>query len=133
MPIDMRLLLTSLEAIERICTQEKAKSESSKKASHKGKKGKKHPGTKSMARVPKKVHFERHYNVCKTHGGLCTLHNTRDCCRFEKDQKEKSGFCAAKKGGKKANPINQKFTQLSKKIHRFEKALKKLGNKASKH
>jgi hypothetical protein len=40
-PMDLRLLLTSLEAIERVCTHEKAKFEFSKKASHKGKKGKK--------------------------------------------------------------------------------------------
>jgi hypothetical protein len=51
---DMCLLLMSLEAIERICTHEKAKLESPKKASYKGKKGKKHPGTKSMARFPTK-------------------------------------------------------------------------------
>jgi hypothetical protein len=56
-PMDMRLLLTSLEAIECVCTQEKAKSESSEKASHIDKKGEKHPGTESMARVPKKVCF----------------------------------------------------------------------------
>ncbi len=33
--MDLRLLLTSLEAIERVCTQEKAKSESSEKAANK--------------------------------------------------------------------------------------------------
>jgi hypothetical protein len=44
-PMDMRLLLISLEAIERVCTFEKGKSESSKKSSHKSKKGKKRPGT----------------------------------------------------------------------------------------
>jgi hypothetical protein len=53
-PMDLHSLLTSLEAIERVCTHETAKLESSKKASHKGKKGKKRPGTKSMARVPRK-------------------------------------------------------------------------------
>jgi hypothetical protein len=53
MPMDLCLLLTSLEVIKRICTQEKDKLESSKKASHKGENGKKLPGTKSMARVPK--------------------------------------------------------------------------------
>ncbi len=83
--MDLRLLLTLLEAIERVCTHKKAKLESSKKASHKGKKGKKHPGTKSMARVPKKVYFEKHCDLCKKHGGAYTTHNTRDCCRYEKD------------------------------------------------
>jgi hypothetical protein len=40
MPMDMRLLLTSLGAIKRVCTYEKGKSESSEKSSHKSKKGK---------------------------------------------------------------------------------------------
>ncbi len=129
-PTDMGLLLTSLEAIECICTQEKAKLESFKKASHKGKKGKKQPGTKSMVRVPKKVRFEKHFNLCKKHGGTYTMHSICSCRRFEKDRKEKSNFCAAKKGGKKANPVNQNFMQLSKKIKKLEKALKKSSKKA---
>jgi hypothetical protein len=53
--MDMRSLLTSLEAIKRLCTYKKGKSESSKKSSHKSKKGKKCPGTKATVRVPKKV------------------------------------------------------------------------------
>ncbi len=53
------------------------------------------------------------------------MHNTHDCHRFEKDGKENSDFCAAKKGGKKANPINQNFVQLTKKIKKLKKALKK--------
>jgi hypothetical protein len=52
-PMDMHLLLTSLEAIKCICTYKKGKSEYSKKSSHRSKKEKKHPGTKSMVRVPK--------------------------------------------------------------------------------
>ncbi len=55
--MDLRLLLTTLAAIERISTHEKAKLESSEKASHKGKKGKKRPGTKSTARAPKESLF----------------------------------------------------------------------------
>ncbi len=60
MPMDMRLLFTSLDLIECVCTYKKAKPESFKKASHKGNKGKKRPGTKSTTRVPKKVCFEKH-------------------------------------------------------------------------
>jgi hypothetical protein len=63
MPIDMRSLLTLLEAIKRICTYKKGKPESSKKSSNKGEKGKKHPGTNSFARVPKKVCFEKRYGA----------------------------------------------------------------------
>jgi hypothetical protein len=68
MPMDMRLLLTSLGAIERICTYEKSKPdnfEKSNKSSTKGKKGKKRPGTNSMVRVPK-AHFEKFEKHCKT-------------------------------------------------------------------
>jgi hypothetical protein len=72
MLMDMRLLLTLLEAIECFCIHEKAKLESSEKASNKGKKGKKRPGTKSTARVPKKVCFKKHCNLCKKQG--CVYH-----------------------------------------------------------
>ncbi len=128
--MDLRLLLTSLEATKRVCIHEKAKLESSEKASHNGKKGKKRPGTKSMARVPKKVRFEKHCHLGKNHGGMYTTHNTCDCCRFEKDRTDKSDFCTTKKGGKKANPMNQNFAQLNKKLEKLKKVLKKLSKKA---
>ena len=128
----MRLLLVSLEAIEHVCTYKKGKSESSKKSSFKSKKGKKYPGTEATIRVPKKICFEKHCDLCKKHGGMYTMHNTRECCRFEKDKKEKSSFHAAKKGGYKSNPVNQNFTQLTNKIKKLEKALKKSGTKRQK-
>jgi hypothetical protein len=106
--------------------------ESFEKSSHKSKKGKKHPGTKATVRVPKKVCFEKHCNLCKKHGGAYTTHNTRECCRFKKNGKEKSDFRAAKKGGKKGNPVNHNFVQLTKKIKKLEKALKKSGKKGKK-
>jgi hypothetical protein len=131
-PMDMRLLLTSLEAIECICTYEKGKLESSKKSSHKSEKGKKHPGTNSTVWVSKKVRFEMNCNLCKKHGGAYTMHNTHDCRRFEKDRKEKSNFRAAKKGRKKGNHINHNFAQLTKKVDKLEKVLKKSGKKGKK-
>jgi hypothetical protein len=94
-PIDMRSYLTLLEAIKHICTYKKGKLESSKKSSNKGKKGKKCPGTNCTARVPKKARFEKHCDLCKKHGGMYTTHNTCDCCRFERDRKEKSNFSVA--------------------------------------
>jgi hypothetical protein len=136
--MDMHSLLTSLEAIECICTYEKGKSdnlEKSNKSSNKGEKRKKHPGTNSTVRVPKKVRFEKfekHCELCKKHGGAHTTHNTRDCRRYKKDGTEKSDFCAAKKGGKKNYPVNQNFAQLTKKIDKLEKALKKSGKKGKK-
>ncbi len=136
--MDMRLLLMSLEAIERVCTYEKGKSnnfEKSDKSSNKGEKGKKCPATDSMVWVPKKVHFEKfekHCKLCKKHGGAHTTHNTCDCCRYKKDGTEKSSFRAAKKGRKKNYPVNQNFAQLTKKIDKLEKALKKSGKKGKK-
>jgi hypothetical protein len=134
-PMDMCLLLISLEAIECICTYEKSKLdyyEKSEKSSNKGKKGKKRPGTNSTARVPKKVRFEKHCHLCKKHGGAYTTHNTRDCRRFEKDGKEKSDFRAAKKGGQKGHPVNQNFMQLTNKIEKLKNVLKKSGKKGQK-
>jgi hypothetical protein len=89
--MDMRSLLTLLEVIKCVCTYEKGKSDSyekSNKSSNKGKKGKNCPGADSTARVPKRVHFEKRCDLCKKHGGTHTMHNTRDCCRFEKDKGE---------------------------------------------
>jgi hypothetical protein len=60
-------------------------------------------------------------------------HTPRNCCRFEKDGKEKSDFCTAKKGRRKGNPGNQNFAQLTNKIKNLEKALKKFGRKGQKH
>ncbi len=60
------------------------------------------------------------------------MHNACNCCRFEKDGKEKSNFRAAKKGSKKGNPINHNFVQRTKIIKKLEKALKKSGKKSKK-
>ncbi len=133
--MDMRSLLMSLEAIEHICIHEKGKPnnlEKSDKSSNKGKKGKKHPGTNPTVRVPKKVRFEKHCNLCKKHGGAHTTHMTRDCLKYEKDGTENFCFHAAKKGRKKNYPVNQNFAQLTKKIDKLEKALKKSGKKGKK-
>ncbi len=109
-PMDMHSLLTSLEAIERICTYKKGKLDNFEKSdmsSNKGKKGKKCLGTNSTVRVPKNVHFEKfekHCELCKKHGGAHTTHNTHDCRRYKKDGTENSSFCAAKKGGRNRKP-----------------------------
>jgi hypothetical protein len=46
--------------------------------------------------------------------------------------KEKSSFRAAKKGRYNRNPINQNFAQLTDKIEKLEKALKKSSKKGKK-
>jgi hypothetical protein len=57
---------------------------------------------------------------------------TGECRKYEKDGTEKSSFCVAKKGGKKNYPINQNFAQLTEKIDKLEKALKKSSKKGKK-
>jgi hypothetical protein len=133
-PMDMHLLLRLLEAIEHICTHEKGKwdNKKSKKSSYKGKKGKKRPGTSSTVRVPKKVQFEKHCDLCKKHGGAHTTHMTSECHKYKKDGTEKSSFRAAEKGRKKKYPVNQNFTQLTKNNDKLEKALKKSNKKGKK-
>jgi hypothetical protein len=133
MLMDMRLLLTSLEAIGRVCTHEKdMPDKKSKKPSFKSKKRKKRPGTSPMVRVPKKVRFEKNCNLCKKHGGADTTHNTGECQKYKKDGTEKSSFRTAKKGGKRSYLVNQNFAQLTKKIEKLEKALKKSGKNGKK-
>jgi hypothetical protein len=103
-PVDICLLLMSLEAVEHVCALEKSNTPSNKKASNKSKKRNKRPSTEAMARVLKKVCFEKYCNLCKKHGGAYTTHNTKDCCMYEKDRSEKANFCATKKSEKKPNP-----------------------------
>jgi hypothetical protein len=100
-PVDIHLLLLSLnlKAIERVCTQERSNAQSNKKASHKSNKGNKRPGTNSTCRLPKKAPTKKHCNRCKKHGASYTMHNTKNCCRYEKDRLEKSDLHAAKNGG----------------------------------
>jgi hypothetical protein len=132
-PLDMRMLLTLLEAIERVCTHEKGQQEEKfEKSSFNGKKGKKRPGTDPTAPVPKKVRFAKNCNLCKKHGGTHTTHNTGECRKYEKDRTEKSSFHAAKKGGRRSYPSNQNFAQLTKKIEKLEKAVKKSSKKGKK-
>ena len=60
------------------------------------------------------------------------MHNTCDCHRFEKDGTLKSEFRAAKKGGKKPNPTKQSFVQLSEKLDKLKKVIKKKDTKKRK-
>ncbi len=52
-------------------------------------------------------------------------HNTNECHKYEKNRTEKSSYHSAKKGKKKSYPSNQNFAQLTEKIKKLEKALKK--------
>ncbi len=72
-------------------------------------------------------------NCAKSVGARIPRNNTRECCRFEKDGKEKPDFRAAKKGGTKSSPVNHNFTQLTEKIKKLKNALKKSSKKGKKH
>ncbi len=125
-------LQASLKAIECVCTPEKAYAPSGKKASHKNKAGAKQPSNGAMKQAHKKVHFEKSCKLCKKHGGTHTTHATKDCRKYEKDGTVKANFCAAKKAGKKPKPAKQSFDQLSKKVDKLEKTLKKASHKSNK-
>jgi hypothetical protein len=64
--------------------------------------------------------------------GTHTTHTTKDCRKYEKDGTAKADFRAAKKAGKKPNPAKQSFAQLSKKLDKLEKTLKKPSHKSQK-
>ncbi len=112
-PVDMHLLLQSPEAIEHICMQEKSNAQSGEKASNKDKKGNKQPGTDATIRVHKKACTEKHCNLCKKQGGMHTMHNMRDCHKYEKDRLKKANYRTAKRAGKKPNTTRQSFAQFS--------------------
>jgi hypothetical protein len=60
------------------------------------------------------------------------MHATKDCCKYEKDGTANADFRTAKKAGKKPNPAKQSFAQLSKKLNKLEKTLKKASHKSKK-
>jgi hypothetical protein len=102
------------------------------KASHKNKAGAKQPSNGATKQAHKKVHFKKCCELCKKHGGAHTTHATKDCRKYEKDRTVKANLWAAKKAGKKPNPVMQSFAQLSKKLDRLEKTLKKASHKSKK-
>ena len=131
-PMDMCSLQASLKAIERMCTPKKAHVQSGKKSSHKNKAGAKRPSTGATKQAPKKVCVDWSCKLCKKHGGMHTTHTTKDCHKYKKDGTVKAKFHTAKKAGKKPNPAKQSFAQLSKKLDKLEKTLKKASHKSKK-
>ncbi len=85
--MDMRTLLASLEAIERICTHKKAPAPSGEKASQKNKAGAKRPNTGATLRVTKKVCFKKSCELCKKHGGAHTTHAPRIAASMRKTER----------------------------------------------
>jgi hypothetical protein len=100
--------------------------------SAKSKTGTKLPSTGASEQVSKKVNFEKNCNLCKKHGGTHTMHATKNCCKYKKDGIVKADFHAPKKAGKTPNPAKQSFAQLSKKLDKLKKSLKKASFKSKK-
>ncbi len=103
-----------------------------KKASHKNEAEAKWPSNGATKQAHKKVCFEKSCKLCKKFGGTHTTHATKDSRKYEKDRIAKANFCAAKKAGEKPNPAKQLFAQLSKKLDKLEKTLKKASHKSKK-
>ncbi len=92
LPKSPRLLLPDLENIERVMNEKRAES-----AKARGKDGsasagaksnpKKRAYTGSSERVPKKVKSEKFCQHCKNNGGPYTSHNTKECCKYDKNGK----------------------------------------------
>ncbi len=111
---------------------EKTHTPSSKKASHKNEAGAKQPSNGATKQAHKKDHFKKSCKLWKKHGGTHTTHATKDCCKYEQDGMVKANFWATKKAGKKPNPAKQLFAQLSKKLDKLEKTLKKASHESKK-
>ncbi len=110
-------LLLSLEAIERICGQERTKKSNAscdKKASHSEKKGTKQAGTDNSARVPKKARTKKTLQPLQEAWGRVHTAQYSWLPSVQARQNGKSNLCAAKKSGKKPNPTKQSFAQCIK-------------------
>jgi hypothetical protein len=133
MPMDMHMFLTSLEAIERVCTHEKGKpDEKSEKSSFNGKKGKNGQVLILRSAFPRKSDLRRIVTCVRNMGVHIPLTRLVNVVSMRKTELKKSSFRATKKGSKTNYPVNQNFAQLTKKIEKLEKTLKKSGKKGKK-
>jgi hypothetical protein len=92
LPKSPRLLLPDLENIERVMNEkcaESAKARGRDGTSLAGAKSnpKKRASTGSSEQVPKKVKSAKFCQHCKNNGGPFMSHNTKECCKYDKDGK----------------------------------------------
>ena len=90
--------------------------------------------------IPKKRHVDvKHCVLCKKHGGVHNIHNTTECCRYEKDSTPKKSFAGKNAQRNLRNGSAQReqnnYAQFSTKIAKLEKSNKRLkhANKKCKH
>jgi hypothetical protein len=88
LPQSIRKLLGVLENIKKVVAnsdaKERAKKESTEKATGKREKGKRKGSSSTDYHIPKKVRFEKSCVLCQKHGGMHTTHNTGECCKYKK-------------------------------------------------
>jgi len=93
LPKSPRQLLPDLEAIERVMNEkhnEKVKAKAKNTAASVNTKAnpKKRASTGSnKQRVPKKTRTTKFWQHCKTNSGPYMTHNTRECCKYDKEGK----------------------------------------------
>ncbi len=95
LPKSPRALLPDLEAIERVMKEKhqaslkaEAKEASSASASAKGSSKKcSASGNPGELRVPKKARPPKFCQHCKNKGSPHLIHNTKECCKYNKDGK----------------------------------------------
>ena len=82
-----------------------------------------------IPKKPKKVGWtEEHCVLCKKHGGAHKTHNTRDCCRYNKDGTPiKKNGSAGKPHSKERKPEGVNFAQIFR--TELRKALRKKSSK----
>jgi hypothetical protein len=79
---------------------------------------------------PRKSNLRKIATCVRNMGAHIPLTRLVNVISMRKTKLKKSSFRATKKGGKTNYPMNQNFVQLTKKIEKLEKALKKSGKKA---
>jgi hypothetical protein len=131
-PVNIPLFLMSLEAIEHACAREKSNTKLNKKASNKVKNGNNSPGTESIAIVLKKTCTKSIATSAISMGACIPCTTQRIVVGTRKSERKRQNFYAAKKGRIKPDPAKQSFAQLSKKLDKLEKAIKKQSTKGKK-
>jgi hypothetical protein len=127
-PVSTRALLLVLENIKNNVELD-AKPASMTKAKGAEQKCKMESEDSRIPKKPKKVGWtEKHCMLCKKHGGTHKTHNTRDCCRFNKDGTPiKKHGSAGKPHSKERKPEGVNFTQIFR--TELRKALRKKSSK----
>ena len=114
-----RLLLLDLENIKRVMNKKRTELTKAK-----GKGGtalagaklspKKRVSTGSSEQVPKKACSAKFCQHCKNNGGPYTYHNTKECCKYDKDGK---AVAASKKKPYKKKPYKKDGAGMTSKRH----------------